>query len=95
MGWNQKIEYIEVEPALPAPVRKQVWDGERFISMTLHRVQNIPTMEQVEWFAETFGPAATYQKGKYWDYSRAGNFTVMDEQVYTWYRLKWNNHGAV
>lgn len=95
MGWTQQIEYVEVVEIPPPPVRKQVWNGECFVSMTLHKTRGIPTQQQVEWFAETFGPAATYQKGKYWDYSRAGNFTVMDEQVYTWYRLKWNNQGAV
>ena len=32
MGWTQQIEYIDVAVVLPPPVKKQVWDGEKFVS---------------------------------------------------------------
>jgi hypothetical protein len=89
MGWDQKIEYVEVEPALPAPVKKQVWNGKEFVAMTLHRFKGIPDLIQMHWLVTTFGPAGTYENGNYWDMSRSGNFTVMDERLYVWYQMKW------
>lgn len=89
MGWQPVIEYVEVEPALPAPVKKQVWDGEKFVSMTLHRHQGVPNGEKLLWLEKTYGQPGTYRNGRFWDYSRAGDFTIMDERVYMWYQMKW------
>ena len=55
MGWQPVIEYVEVEPALPAPVKKQVWDGEKFVSMTLHRHRGVPNGEKLLWLEKTYG----------------------------------------
>lgn len=91
MGLTQQIDYITVEVTLPRPVKKQVWDGEKFVSMTLHKHKGVPDDEKMRWLEKTYGRPGTYKNGSYWDYTAAGNFTVMDEQVYTWYQIKWNN----
>jgi hypothetical protein len=89
MGRTQQIDYVDVEAALPPPVKKQVWNGEKFVPMTLYKFKGVPNREQERWLEKTYGYPGTYKKGQFWDYSVGGNFTVMDEQVYTWYRMKW------
>ena len=91
MGWTQQIEYVDVEVTLPPPVKKQVWDGEKFVPMTLYRMNHAPSDSERNWLWKTYGPAGTYVNGRYWDYSQGGNFTLMDEKVYTWFRIKWGN----
>lgn len=91
MGWDQQIDYADVNVTLPPPVRKQVWDGEKFVPMMLYKHKGCPGTIQEEWLRKTYGSPGTYQNGQYWDYSRAGNFTVMEEKVYTWYQMKWGN----
>lgn len=91
--FRQKIEYVDVEVTLPPPVRKQVWDADTrsFVPMTLYRRKGVPKLDQLLWLQQTYGHEGVYKNGVYWDYSRAGNFTVMDEQVYMWYQMKWGN----
>jgi hypothetical protein len=91
VGLTQQIDYITVEVTLPRPVKKQVWDGKKFVSMTLHKHKGVPDGEKMRWLEKTYGQPGVYKNGSYWDYTKAGNFTVMDEQVYTWYQIKWNN----
>jgi len=91
MGWEQKIEYVDVEVTLPPPVKKQVWDGEKFVPMTLYKHKGVPNGEKLLWLEKTYGQPGTYVNGRFWDYSRAGDFTVMDEKVYTWYQMKWRS----
>jgi hypothetical protein len=93
MGWAQKIEYVEVEPSLPAPVRKKIWDAETqtFVPMTLYRHMDLPNSTHLDWLRETYGHEGVYKSGRFWDYSRAGNYIVMDEKVYTWFQMKWGN----
>ena len=92
MGWTQQIEYVNAdEIVLPPPVKKQVWDGEQFVPMTLYRSKGVPKGEILLWLEKTYGYPGTYINGRFWDYSQSGNFTVMDEKVYTWYRMKWGN----
>ena len=85
------IEYVDVKVTLPPPVRKQVWDGEKFVPMTLYKSKGCPGHQEIRWLHKTYGSPGTYLNGQYWDYSRAGNFTIMDERVYTWYQMKWKN----
>ena len=86
------IEYIdESDIVLPPPVKKQVWDGEKFVPLTVYKNQGVPNGEKLLWLEKTYGQPGTYINGRFWDYSRAGNFTVMDERVYTWYQMKWGN----
>jgi hypothetical protein len=91
MGWQPVIEYVDHEVTLPPPVKKQVWDGEMFVPMTLYKQTQIPSYQELDWLYNTYGPEGVYKDGRYWDYSRAGNFVVMDEKVYMWYQMKWRN----
>lgn len=90
--FRQVIDYVDVEVTLPPPVKKQVWDSDTqsFVPMTLYKFKGWPGMEQENWLLKSFGHAGTYKNGTYWDYSRAGDFTVMDEKVYIWYQMKWS-----
>jgi hypothetical protein len=57
--------------------------------MMLYKTKGWPGMEAENWLLKSFGYPGTYKDGRYWDYSQAGNFTVMDEKVYVWYQMKW------
>lgn len=93
MEWEQQIEYVDVEVVLPPPVKKQVWDSETatFVPMTLYRHRGVLNKAQEDWMRDTFGREGIYKNGRFWDYSRSGDFTVMDERVYVWYQMKWGN----
>ena len=91
MGWTQVIEYVDVEVTLPPPVRKQVWNGEKFVPMSLYKRKGVPREEILLWLEKTYGQSGTYINGRFWDYTLSGNFTIMDERVYTWYQMKWGN----
>jgi hypothetical protein len=89
MGWTQQVEYQEVEVTLPPPVRKQIWNGHEFVTVTLYRKMGHITRDQLDWLVDNFGRPSEYIAGRYWDTSRTGLFTVMDEKVYSWFCLKW------
>ena len=89
--WTQQIEYSEVEVIPRPPVRKQIWDGEKFVPITLYRIKVLPNDAAQSWLFKTFGSAGIHQDGRYWEYSRAGDFMLMDEKVYAWYQTKWGN----
>ena len=91
MGWTQSIEYVDLEVTLPPPVTKMVWDGERFVPIIIYKQQGVPRGEKLRWFNETYGYPGIYINGSFWDYSYAGDFTVMDEKIYTWFQIKWGN----
>jgi len=89
--WSQKIEYVEAVAAPPPLVKKQIWDDstQSFVPITMYRQQGVLNNEKLDWLEKTYGQPGVYKNGKFWDYSRSGNFTVMDEKVYTWYQMKW------
>lgn len=91
--WTQKVEYVDVEVVTKTTIQKQVWDNDTktFIPMTLHKSKGIPTSDQIQWLKETYGWPGVYKNGRFWQYSVGGDFTVMDEKVYTWYSMKWMN----
>jgi zona occludens toxin (predicted ATPase) len=93
MGWTQKIEYVDAEVVLPTPVKKQVWDPDTqsFVPMTLYKRNHVLSNEETDWLRKTYGLDGVYKNGRYWDYSRAGNFIVMDEKVFMWFEMKWRN----
>jgi len=93
MGWNQQIIYEELKPALPAPVKKQIWDQETqtFIPTTLYKRMGLPKPGQLEWLRKTYGHEGVYKKGQFWEFSMAGNYIVMDEKIYMWFQMKWGN----
>lgn len=86
MGWNQVIDYVDVEVTLPPPVKKQIWDGKKFVPVTFYRRTGALSDEKKQWLFDNFGA-----RGPRWDYSLTGNFWVMDEQIYVWYQMKWGN----
>ena len=90
MGWSQQIEYVEEAP-VPRKIKKHLWNGTEFIPTTFVRLQSVPTNDQISWLTETFGYDGKYISGAYWEYSRAGGYTLMDEKVYTWFKIKWGN----
>ena len=94
MGWTQQIEYTEVSDiALPPPVKKQVWDEDTqsFMPMTLYKHKGLISNNAEEWMYKTFGRPGVYKDGRFWDFSRAGDFTLMDEKVFMWFQMKWGN----
>lgn len=91
MGWKQVIEYVDAEVTLPPPVKKQIWDGEKFVPMTLYKHMGLPNGEKMAWLQQTYGSPGTYINGRFWDYSKGGNYIVMDEQVYVWFQMKWKD----
>ena len=48
------IEYIDVEVTLPPPVKKQIWNGEKFVPMTLYRTSKKLTHDQIDWLRATY-----------------------------------------
>jgi len=82
---------VEEDITLPKPVHKKVWDGEKFVPMTLYRLFGLMKHEQYEWMTASFGPPGVYKAGQYWTHSRAGSFAIMDEKLYMWYQMKWSN----
>jgi hypothetical protein len=91
--WTQKIEYVEADVVLPPPVKKQIWnpDTQAFVPMTLYKRNHVLSNEETDWLRKTYGLEGVYKNGRYWDYSRAGNFIVMDEKVFMWFEMKWRN----
>jgi hypothetical protein len=91
MGLTQQIEYADAKVTLPPAVKKHLWDGKKFVPITLYKHNGVPNHLEIRWLHKTYGSPGTYRNGQYWDYSLAGNFTVMEEKVYTWYQMKWGN----
>ncbi len=91
MGWKQVIEYVDAEVTPPPPVKKQVWDGKQFVPTKLYKIRGLPLGEKMEWLRQTYGKPGTYINGRFWDYSKGGNYIVMEEQVYVWFRMKWKD----
>jgi len=87
-----KVEFLDERDAVPRPpVKKQVWNGERFVPITIYKIKGFVGVVQENWLQKTFGHPGTYRDGTYWDYNRAGDFTLMDEKVYMFYKLKWGS----
>ena len=39
------VEFIDAEIVLPPPVKKQVWDGEKFVPITIYKIKGLLVME--------------------------------------------------
>lgn len=89
---HQTVEYVyqDADSELPIPVKKQVWNGKGFVATTLIRTKGVPAVSQEDWLCSVAGPRGIWARGRFWDRSLAGNFTVMDETLAVWYQLKWN-----
>ena len=86
MGIGQTVEIVDAQIVLPKPINKQVWDGEKFVSVTFYRRFGTLSTEQKTWLFDNFG-----HRGPRWDYSLTGDFWIMDEKVYMWFRVKWGD----
>lgn len=86
MGWMEQSEYLEIEVAPTVRVKKQIWDGEKFVSVTQYRVTGVLSDAQKDWLVRTFG-----QKGAKWNFTDSGRFYLMDDQVYMMFNLKWKS----
>ena len=53
MGQSQIIEVVHDVVILPPPVKKQVWDGEKFVPMTLYKRIGLPNAEQLKWLEKS------------------------------------------
>jgi hypothetical protein len=91
---DDEIAYIEI--ADPAPdvmrVRKQMWDGNQWVETAHYRIPRQMNNRELDWLYATFGAQNIYRLGQYWGCSFAADYTVMDEQVYMMYTLKWSNN---
>lgn len=85
------IEYEYLVETPRPPVKKQVWNGEKFVPITLYRIKGWPGQAAENWLLKNFGHSGIHQDGRYWDYSSAGDFMLMDEKIYAWYQMKWGN----
>lgn len=88
MVMNQHIEFTEIndkDKLHVVSVKKQIWNGNEFIPVTFYRIDGKLNSEQQHWLETQF------TRGTRWEYSITGSFIFMDEQVYTWFRLKWGN----
>ena len=84
-----KIEFLDERDAVPRPaVKKQIWNGTEFVTMYQHRLEGPLSDEVYEWLKKTYGPPGQFVNGCYWAWVW-GKYTVMDEKVYMFYKLKW------
>jgi hypothetical protein len=90
---DDEIKYIEVHEPVPVVqrIRKQLWDGNRWVETAHYRILKQMTNRERDWLYATFGAANIYRLGRFWSCSHAANYTVMDEQVYMMYTLKWSS----
>jgi hypothetical protein len=86
-----QVEYLDERDAVPrAPVKKQIWNGTEFVTIYQHRLERRLSDEVYEWLKKTYGPPGQFVNGCYWT-SEWGKYTVMDEKVYMFYKLKWGS----
>ena len=83
------IEYIDAVAIAREPVKKQMWDGTKFVPTTVYKMDRHLNAGEHRWVFETYGPPNQSIPGRYWCHSRSGDFFMMDEQVYMFYKLKW------
>jgi len=89
---ERMIEYIdERDVTVPRPpVKKQIWNGTEFVTMYQHRLEGRLGVEVYAWLEKTYGPPGKFGDGCYWAWMM-GKYTVMDEKVYMFYKLKWGS----
>jgi hypothetical protein len=84
-----QVEYLDERDAVPRPpVKKQIWNGTEFVTMYQHRLEGRLGDEVYAWLEKTYGPPGQFVNGCYWAWVW-GKYTVMDEKVYMFYKLKW------
>lgn len=81
-----EITYVNAEPVPYVPVRKQIWNGEEFVPVTVYRITGSLTQDQKDWLYDTFG-----RPGSRWNYAQASDYWTADDQVFMMFRLRWGN----
>jgi hypothetical protein len=91
---DDEIAYIEIVNPIPEVqrVRKQLWDGSQWVETAHYRIPRQMTNRERDWLYATFGAPNVYRLGRFWSARHTANYTVMDEQVYMMYTLKWSQH---
>jgi len=85
-----KVEFLDERDAVPrSPVKKQIWNGTEFVTMYQHKLEHKIDAKVYAWLKKTYGRPGQYVNGCYWDHR--GEYTVMDEKVYMFYKLKWGS----
>lgn len=91
------IEIIEAVPTnYSFSVKKQFWDDttQTFVPVVLckYHVSHFHYNDNaaIAWLEKTYGKPGVFKNGRYWDFSKGGNYIVMDEKIYTWFNLKWS-----
>ena len=87
---TQAIEFIDAVEVPYRTVKKLVWNGTEFVPILVYRIHGHLKDEVHQWLRNTYGPRGQYLNGCHWDHYE-GKFTVMDEQVYMFYKLKWGS----
>jgi len=82
------IEYLDVVATSRPPVRKQMWDGTKFVPIMVYRTFEKLSRDQESWLQKTYGAPGIVQPGRYWDYASSMH-GLMDEKVYMMFQLKW------
>ena len=50
-----EIKYTDVAPEPRVPVRKQIWDGQEFVPVTMYRITGRLTKDQKDWLYDVSG----------------------------------------
>ena len=82
------IEYLDVVATSRPPVRKQMWDGTKFVPIMVYRTFEKLSRDQESWLQKTYGAPGIVHPGRYWDYASSMH-GLMDEKVYMMFQLKW------
>jgi len=85
---SEYIEYLDVVATSRPPVRKQMWDGTKFVPIMVYRTFEKLSRDQESWLQKTYGAPGIVQPGRHWDYASSMH-GLMDEKVYMMFQLKW------
>ncbi len=88
---DQSIEYVTVYDVQDQVrrVKKTLWTANGWQDTVQYRLDQDLSSPEREWLQKTYGPPNIHRPGVYWACSRF--ITVMDEQVYMMFRLKFGS----
>jgi len=81
-----EIKYTDAVPEPRVPVRKQIWNGQEFVPVTMYRITGRLTKDQKDWLYDVFG-----RPGARWDYASSGSYWTADEQTLMMFTLRWGS----
>jgi len=72
---------------------KQMWNGIKFVPIKIYTIPQPKNLNNhTDWLYKQFGRSQNWASGRLW-YTTFGHL-VMDEQVYSWYTLKFQGQYA-